>query len=90
LQRQPFRVPAPRGRAGCPANRCQSPGRTAKTLVTNTAYSLEHDAALLPPRRPAKSLRLRLGDRRWLVAFGAETAGWLVYVAALRPPAVAI
>ena len=23
-------------------------------------------------------------DRRWLIAFGAETAGWLMYVAALR------
>ena len=25
-----------------------------------------------------------VGDRRWLLAFGAETAGWLMYVAALR------
>ena len=25
-----------------------------------------------------------LGDRRWLIAFAAETAGWLMYVAALR------
>jgi drug/metabolite transporter (DMT)-like permease len=25
-----------------------------------------------------------LSDRRWLLAFGAETAGWLMYVAALR------
>ena len=25
-----------------------------------------------------------LRDRRWLIAFGAESAGWLMYVAALR------
>jgi hypothetical protein len=60
----------------------------ASALVTNTAYSLEHDAAAalppLLPRRPLESVRLLLGDRRWLLAFGAETAGWLMYVAALR------
>lgn len=60
----------------------------ASALVTNTAYSLEHDAAAalppLSPRRPFRSARLLLGDPRWLAAFGAETAGWLMYVAALR------
>jgi len=60
----------------------------ASALVTNTAYSLEHDAAAalppLSPRRPFRSARLLLRDRRWLTAFGAETAGWLMYVAALR------
>ena len=60
----------------------------ASALVTNTAYSLEHDAAAalppLSPRRPFRSARLLLGDRRWLAAFAAETAGWLMYVAALR------
>ena len=59
----------------------------ASALVTNTAYSLEHDAAAalppLSPRRPLRSVKLLLGDRRWLLAFGAETAGWLMYVAAL-------
>ena len=57
-------------------------------LVTNTAYSLEHDAAAalppLSPRRPFRSAQLLLRDRRWLTAFAAETAGWLMYVAALR------
>lgn len=57
-------------------------------LVTNTAYVLEHDAAAelppLSPRRPFRSARMLLGDRRWLFAFCAETAGWLMYVAALR------
>jgi drug/metabolite transporter (DMT)-like permease len=57
-------------------------------LVTNTAYSLEHDAAAalppLSPGRPVRSANLLLRDRRWLLAFVAESAGWLIYVAALR------
>jgi drug/metabolite transporter (DMT)-like permease len=57
-------------------------------LVTNTAYSLEHDAAAalppLSPRSPFRSAKLLLGNRRWLIAFAAETTGWLMYVAALR------
>ncbi len=60
----------------------------AGALITNTAYSLEHDAAValppLSPRRPFRSARLLLGDRRWMIAFGAESSGWLMYVAALR------
>jgi hypothetical protein len=60
----------------------------ASALVTNTAYSLEHDAAAalppLSPRRPFRSAKLLLHDRRWMLAFGAESAGWLMYVAALR------
>ena len=60
----------------------------ASAVVTNTAYSLEHDAAAalprLSPRRPFRSVQWLLGDRHWLTAFGAETAGWLMYVAALR------
>ena len=47
-----------------------------------------HDAAAalppLSPRRPFRSVQFLLRDRRWLIAFGAETAGWLMYVAALR------
>ncbi len=42
--------------------------------------------AALPPltaRRPLRSLGLLLGSRGWLLGFGTETAGWLVYVAAL-------
>ena len=60
----------------------------ASALVTNTAYSLEHDAAAalppLSPRRPFRSAKFLLRDRRWVTAFAAETAGWLMYVAALR------
>jgi drug/metabolite transporter (DMT)-like permease len=57
-------------------------------LITNAAYSFEHDAAAalppLSPRRPFRSAKLLLRDRRWLLAFAAETTGWLLYVAALR------
>ncbi len=57
-------------------------------LVTNTAYSLEHDAAAalppLSPRRPFRSAEFLLRDRRWMKAFAAETTGFLMYVAALR------
>ncbi|MGH3123868.1 MAG: hypothetical protein ACRDND_23005, partial [Streptosporangiaceae bacterium] len=60
----------------------------ASALVTNTAYSFEHDAAAalppLSPRRPFRTVESLLDDRRWLKAFGTETAGWLMYVAALR------
>jgi drug/metabolite transporter (DMT)-like permease len=60
----------------------------ASALVTNTAYSFEHDAAAalppLSPRRPFRSVQMLIDDRPWLKAFGTETAGWLMYVAALR------
>jgi len=63
-------------------------------LLTNTAYSLEHDAAAalppLSPRRPFRSAELLLSDRRWVTAFAAESAGWLMYVAALRLAPLAI
>ena len=66
----------------------------ASALVTNTAYSLEHDAAAalppLSPRRPFRSAKFLLRDRRWLTAFAAETAGWLMYVAALRLAALSL
>jgi hypothetical protein len=57
-------------------------------VAVNWAYSREHDAAaVMPsfsPRRPVHFVALLLGDRRWLSGFATETAGWLVYVAALR------
>jgi hypothetical protein len=60
----------------------------ASALVTNTAYTLEHDAAAslppLSPRRPLQSATLLVSNRRWVLAFAAESAGWLMYVAALR------
>jgi hypothetical protein len=57
-------------------------------LTVNWAYSREHDAAaLMPPfspQHPRRFVSLLLGDRRWLGGFATETAGWLVYVVALR------
>jgi len=54
----------------------------------NWAYTKEHEAAAamppLSPRRPFRSLGLLLGNRGWLIGFATESAGWLVYVAALR------
>jgi drug/metabolite transporter (DMT)-like permease len=57
-------------------------------LAVNWAYTKEHEAAAalppLSPRRPFRSLRLLLRHRDWLIGFATETAGWLIYVAALR------
>jgi hypothetical protein len=57
-------------------------------LAVNWAYTKEHAAASsLPPlsfRQPLRSLAGLVGNRAWLMAFATETAGWIVYVVALR------
>lgn len=57
-------------------------------LVVSWAYSREHGAAMtLPPvsvNHPWRSVRTLLGDRQWMVGFGAEGGGWVVYLVALR------
>jgi len=57
-------------------------------VAVNWAYTREHDAAAeMPPfsaHHPVRFVRLLLGSRNWLLGFGTETAGWLVYVGALR------
>jgi hypothetical protein len=57
-------------------------------VAVNWAYAREHDAASsmppFSPRHPRRFVSLLLANRRWLVGFGTESAGWLVYVAALR------
>ena len=61
------------------------------TLVSacllNLGYLLEHSvASSVPPlslRHPVKSVGSLLGNRRWLMGFGFEAAGWLLYVVAL-------
>jgi hypothetical protein len=57
-------------------------------VTVNWAYTREHTAANeLPPvsaRRPVASARALVASRAWLAGFGLETAGWLVYLAALR------
>jgi hypothetical protein len=55
--------------------------------LVNWGYLTEHSAASklppLSPRAPLRSLRLLLGNRRWLIGFGAETTGFVLYVAAV-------
>jgi drug/metabolite transporter (DMT)-like permease len=57
-------------------------------IAVNWAYTREHQAATslppLSPRNPVLTLRTVAQSRAWLVAFGAETGGWLLYVAAVR------
>jgi hypothetical protein len=57
-------------------------------VAVNWAYTREHNAVRtlpqLSPRRPVRAAAALLRSRRWLTAFGAETVGWLVYLAALR------
>ena len=63
-------------------------------IAVNWAYAKEHDAAAQLPeltlRRPLESGRLLLGARPWLLAFGVETAGWALYVVALRISALSL
>jgi hypothetical protein len=57
-------------------------------ITVNWAYTREHDAAAamprFSPRQPGRFVSLLLGDKRWLGGFAAESAGWIVYVVALR------
>jgi hypothetical protein len=66
----------------------------ASTTLTNIAYLREHDAAAALPvlsmRRPFQSLRLLLSDRSWLLGFAMETAGFLLYAAALSLASLAL
>jgi drug/metabolite transporter (DMT)-like permease len=63
-------------------------------IAVNWAYALEHDAAAqLPPltfARPVESARLLLGAAAWLRAFALESAGWALYVVALRISALSL
>ena len=64
------------------------------TTLTNLAYLREHDAAAALPvlsmRRPIHSVRLLLGDHSWLRGFAMETAGFLLYAAALALASLAL
>src|SRR5919201_3089122 len=63
-------------------------------ILTNLAYQREHDAAaslpVLSMRRPLHSLHLLLTDRSWMLGFGMETGGFLLYAAALALAALAL
>src|SRR6478672_5814200 len=64
------------------------------TTITSLAYLREHDAAAALPvlsmRRPVKSLQLLIGDRSWMLGFAMETAGFLLYAAALALASLAL
>jgi hypothetical protein len=64
------------------------------TTLTNLAYLREHDAAAALPvlsmRRPLHSARILLSDRSWLLGFTMETAGFLLYAAALAVASLAL
>lgn len=66
----------------------------ASTTLTNLAYQREHDAAaslpVLSMRRPLHSLHLLVTSRGWLVGFGMETTGFLLYAAALALASLAL
>jgi hypothetical protein len=53
----------------------------------NVGYLIEHSVASrlppLSPLHPLRSARLLLRQRRWLLGFGVEASGWLLYVLAL-------
>jgi len=66
----------------------------ASTVLINLAYLREHDAAAALPvlciRRPLQTAWALLSDRSWLLGFGMETAGFLLYVAALALASLAL
>jgi hypothetical protein len=66
----------------------------ASTVLVNLAYLREHDAAadlpMLSLRRPLHSARALLTDRSWLLGFTMESAGFLLYVAALALASLAL
>jgi hypothetical protein len=66
----------------------------ASTVLINLAYLREHDAAAALPvlsiRRPLQSARLLLSDRSWLLGFAMESAGFLLYAAALALASLAL
>ena len=63
-------------------------------IAVNWAYTREHDAVAAMPdfslRQPLHFVSQLIADRRWLVGFATETAGWLLYVASLRLAPIAL
>src|SRR5947208_2592977 len=64
------------------------------TMLTNVAYLREHDAAAALPvlsmRRPLQSVRILLADRSWMLGLAMESAGFLLYAAALALASLAL
>src|SRR5688500_13467464 len=59
----------------------------ASACALNVGYLIEHSVvSRLPPlsfRHPMRSVRSVLSEHRWLLGFGIEATGWLLYVLAL-------
>ncbi len=57
-------------------------------IAINWSYAAQHGAVAGMPelsvRRPVATVRLLLRSSAWLVSFGVESAGWILYLAALR------
>jgi hypothetical protein len=66
----------------------------ASATLVNLAYLREHDAAAELPalsmRRPLHSIGLLLGDRSWLLGFGMESVGFVLYAVALAFASLAL
>ena len=64
------------------------------SVLTNLAYSREHDAAAQLPtltfRHPLHSVALLLEDRSWLAGFALEGGGFALYAAALSLGSLAV
>ena len=60
----------------------------ASAVAINGGYAMQHTAASrLPPltlRRPVRSFRALVAQRRWLIGFLGGIGGWVLYVVALR------
>lgn len=57
-------------------------------IAINWSYSRQHHAVSVMPelslRRPLRVIGLLLRDTAWLLSFGVESVGWLLYLGALR------
>jgi hypothetical protein len=60
----------------------------ASAVAINGGYAMQHAAASrlppLSPRRPLRSFRSLVAERRWLTGFLGGIGGWVLYVIALR------
>lgn len=86
----------PERRAACGIGDCYAVLRLSfglvlaflSALAINWAYSAQHDAVASMPaftlRRPLRLLAQLVRSRNWLLSFGSESVGWLLYLAALR------
>ena len=83
----PCRPPWP-VRRGADADRPRTRARARLGARRQLGVRAEHDAVVgMPPfsaRKPLQFVATLLANRRWVIGFATESAGWLVYVAALR------